>query len=281
MKDTHGGRRAAGDGSDPGAGDDPAGSGLPAGTVTGSGTGQRTTSKVDGRGGRLGDLGSRAARGGAEGAHELGRAAESLRLQVLLSGLEGDRALLGHVLGMHLLLHAEGIHGPRETPALVYLFADALAVRPTDDAPMSTVPLLGLHMVLPPLAVARWLYKTGRIAHANVDLVKDARQFEESLATWTVDEFAEADPRLQVYRTHEIDGPVHVYEHLGFARLWVPVPGRGPVRLKSALPATSEAFARLEELFVAAHWPDGVSTETPGGHAEDPPAPPPSPGPHR
>lgn len=231
--------------------------------------------------GRLSGLRFRAARGGAEGVHELGQAAESLRLQVVPSGLEGDRVLLGHVLGMHLLLHAEGIHGPREAPALVYLFADALAVRPTDDAPMSTVPLFGLHMVLPPLAVARWLYKTGRIAHANVDLVKDARQFEDSVAEWTVDDFAEADPRLQVHRIADIADPVHVYEHLGFARLWVPVPGPHPVRLKSALPATSEAFARFEELFVTGHWPNGVSTEVPGGHAEEQPASPESAGPDR
>lgn len=64
--------------------------------------------------------------------------------------------MVGHVLGLHLLFHAQGIHGPREAPALVYLLADAMAVWPTGDAPMSTVPVFGLHLVLPPVAVARW-----------------------------------------------------------------------------------------------------------------------------
>ena len=199
-------------------------------------------------------------------AGELEQAAVSLHLQVLLTGLQGERALVGHAMGMHLLLHAEGIHGPRETPVLVYLFADAMAIRPTDDAPMSTVPMFGLHMVLPPLAVARWLYKTGRIAHANVELVKDARHFQDSVADWTVDDFAEADPKLQVLRVTDIDGPVHAYEHLGYARLWVPVRGRRPARLKSALPTTSEASTRLEDLLLAASWPNGLSTEVPSGH---------------
>ena len=137
---------------------------------------------------------------------------------------------------------------------------------------MSTVPILGLHMVLPPLAVARWLYKAGRIEHANLDLVKDAQRFADSLAGWTVDDFAEADAKLQVYRSADVKGPLHVYEHLGFANLWVPpttMEGR-PVRFKSALPATSDAFVKLWQLFSLVHWPRGLRTDVPA-HAHGPP----------
>ncbi len=222
----------------------------------------------------LDDLRHGASGGAAAGAHAaatLGHAAEATRLEIATTGLHGPRSLVGHVLGMHLLLPASGIHGPRESPALVYLFADALAVRPTDDAPMSTVPAFGLHLVLPPLAVARWVYKAGRIEHANLDLVKDAQRFEESLATWTVDDFADADPKLEVYRASEMPGPLHVYQHLGFAYVWVPTPDR-PTRLKSALPVTSEAFVKLWGLFTLVSWSRGLSTEVPAHPHVDAPA---------
>ncbi|MHB1583596.1 MAG: hypothetical protein ACYCU7_15895 [Acidimicrobiales bacterium] len=222
-------------------------------------------------------LGRRAARGGADGARaaaELVSAGEALRLEVVVTGLAGDRVLAGHVIGMHQLLHAGGLHGPRETPAILYVFADALAVRPTDDAPMSTVPVLGLHVLLPPLAVARWLYKTGRIAHANVELVKDLAadegRFEAAVAHWTVDDFAEADPKVQVYRASDLGGPVYVYDHLGFARLSAALPGGPPLRLKSTLPATPGALAAMEELLCAAAWPHGLRMAAPGEHPEGP-----------
>jgi hypothetical protein len=231
---------------------------------------ESTTGRAGTPGHLFQELTQRAAQGEAEGARaaaELGHAAEALHLEVVPTGLQGRRALVGHVLGMHLLFSAEGLHGPREAPAFVYLFSDALAVRPTGDAPMSTVPVFGLHMVLPPVAVARWLYKAGRIAHANIDLVKDLDKFEASLADWTVDDFAEADPKLEVYRAAEMDGPLHVYQHLGFARVAVPTPGGRLVRLKSGLPVTGDAVGRLQGLFGAVEWPNGLNTDAPpGGH---------------
>jgi hypothetical protein len=224
------------------------------------------TTKASTPGHVLHELSQRAARGETEGARaatELGQAADAIHLEIVATGLHGARVLVGHVLGMHLLLSAEGLHGPREAPALLYLFADALGTRPTGDAPMSTVPLFGLHMILPPVAVARWLYKAGRIAHANVDLVKDLDKFEASLSDWTVEEFAEADPELEVYRAGEIDGPVHVYEHFGFARVAVPTAGGRLVRLKSALPTTRGAIGRLRDLFGTVEWSHGLRSEAP------------------
>jgi hypothetical protein len=200
---------------------------------------------------------------GARAAAQLSDTAAGLRLEVVATGLKGERVLIGHAQGMHLLLPAEGVHGPREAPALVYLFGDALAIRPTDDAPMSTVPLYGLHMILPPVAVGRWLYKSGRIAHANFDLARDAQHLEESLPAWTVDDFAEADEKLTVYRASALTGPLHVFEHLGYARLWADLPGTRPLRMKSALPAGSETFGHLESLFRKVDWPHGVTTALP------------------
>ena len=195
-------------------------------------------------------------------------------MEIVATGLEGERVLVGHLLGMHVVLPAGGLHGPRQTPTVVYLFADALAVRPSDDAPMSTIPMFGLHMVFPPLAVTRWLYKAGRIEHANLDLVEVADTFEAALPTWTVDDFSDMDPKVEVHRTGALHGPVHVYEHLGFAHLWVPVPDRPPLRLQSTLPVTSEAFAKLWELCNAVVWPQGITMEMPH-HADDVPPPPP------
>src|SRR5579875_1582932 len=134
-------------------------------------------------------------------ATQLGRAAEAIALGTLATGLRGQRALVGHVVGMHLCVPAGHLHGPREAPAFLYVFADALAIRPSDDAPMSSVPVVGLHMVLPELAIAHWLYKAGRIEHANLDLVEDSQRFASSLPHWTVDDFAAADPKVQVHRT--------------------------------------------------------------------------------
>ena len=207
---------------------------------------------------------------GMEAAAKLGRAAQALHLEVVATGLRGRRVLVGHVLGMHLDLPAGGLHGPRQTPAIVYLFADALGVRPSDDVPMSTVPLLGLHMVFPPLAVTRWLYKAGRIEHANLDLVKVASAFEATLPSWTVDDFAEADPKLEVHRGDSLVGPVHVYQHLGFAHLWLPLPGRRPLHLQSTLPPTAEGFTQLWELCSTVAWTQGISMRAPDGGGDDP-----------
>ncbi|MDA8068414.1 MAG: hypothetical protein M0T77_07365 [Actinomycetota bacterium] len=186
---------------------------------------------------------------GERAATELGKAAQATALQVVTTGLGGERVLVGHVLGMRLSLPASHLHGPREVPALLYLFADALAIRPTDDAPMSAIPLPGLHMVLPPAAVAHWVYKAGRIEHANLDLVEDEQRFADSIAEWTVDDFAQADPKLEVHTTADLPGPLQLYEHLAYAHLSVPVTGTRPVHLKSDLPVTPSAFAALQELF--------------------------------
>jgi|SRR5579875_324406 len=194
-------------------------------------------------------------------ATQLGRAAEAIALGTLATGLRGQRALVGHVVGMHLCVPAGHLHGPREAPAFLYVFADALAIRPSDDAPMSSVPVVGLHMVLPELAIAHWLYKAGRIEHANLDLVEDSQRFASSLPHWTVDDFAAADPKVQVHRTGEV-GTIHVYEHLGFANIWIPN-NDDATRLKSALPVSSESFVKLCELMSLAHWPDGMRTTPP------------------
>jgi len=219
-----------------------------------------------------GNLRREAAAGKSDEEHaavELGHAARATALEIVPTGLDGARALVGHVLGMHLSLPAGHFHGPRQAPALLYLFADALAIRPTGDAPMSTVPMFGLHMVLPPVAVARWVYKAGRVEHANLDLVKDAERFASLIAEWTVDDFLEADPTLEVHRAAELTGPLHVYEHLGFANLTVPTADGRPVHLKSSLPVSSESFVKLWQLFALVRWPQGLSTEVPTG-AEGP-----------
>ena len=219
-----------------------------------------------GRGARLQQLRRQVAAGttaGARAAASLGQAAAAVHLEVTATALHGDRVLLGHVLGLHVDLRAGGLHGPRQTPAVVYLFADALAVRPSDDAPMSRLPVLGLHMVFPPLAVTRWLYKAGRVEHANLDLVEVGRAFEAALPRWTVDDFAAADPKLDVHRLADMEGPVHLYDHLGFAHLVVPVPGGEPLRLQSTLPATPEGFARLWQLCAAMAWPGGLQMAPP------------------
>jgi hypothetical protein len=225
----------------------------------------------------LKDLRREAAEGvsaGERAAAQLGHAAQAMELEIVPTHLEGERALVGHVLGMHLYLPASHLHGPREAPALLYLFADALAVRPTDDAPMSTVPLFGLHMVLPPVAVARWAYKAGRIEHANLDLVREGQRFADSLGEWTVDDFAEADPKLDVHRAKALPGPIRVYEHLGRAHLLIPASEGRPVHLKSALPVSSNAFVELWQLFTLVTWPHGLSTEAPSDPHADPPTEP-------
>ncbi|MGH9101186.1 MAG: hypothetical protein ACRDV8_13285 [Acidimicrobiales bacterium] len=219
-----------------------------------------------------GDLRHEAAAGLAAGGHaavQLGHAAAAMTLEIVPTGLSGDRVLVGHVLGLHLAVPASHLHGPREAPVLLYVFADALAIRPTDDAPMSTIPLFGLHMLLPPVAIAHWAYKAGRTEHANLDLVEDAQRFADALPRWTVDEFGDADPRLEVHRSNDLPGPLSVYEHLGYARLSVPTPNGHPVRLKSALPVSSEEFVKLWQLFTLVTWNNGVSTETPAEAHEE------------
>lgn len=205
----------------------------------------------------LGSAGKRAA--GA-----VGTAAEALHLEVVRTRFAGERALTGHVLGMRLLIPAHGMHGPRETAALLYLFRDALAIRPTDDAPMSAVPMYGLHMVLPHVALAHWMYKTGRTAHANLDLAREDRDVESEMAAWTVDEFKEATAKLEVHPIADIPAPVHLYEHMGLVRMALPVAGGPPVRLKSALPESTQAYVRTWELFDSLQWPGGLTMEVPG-----------------
>ncbi|MDA8293265.1 MAG: hypothetical protein M0040_02720 [Actinomycetota bacterium] len=254
----------------PGTPDDP-GTPAPKGgpeAVAGATGGGETdgSATTDSPGSRLRSLRQQATARVASGARVaagLGKAAEALHLEVVATGLVSQRHLVGHALGMRQDLKAGGLHGPRQSPVVVYLFADALAVRPSDDAPMSTVPLLGLHMVFPPLAVTHWLYKTGRIEHANLDLVEVADTFEAALPSWSVDDFAEADPKLEVHRCDSLDAPVHVYERLGFAHVRVPHPGGGSLHLQSTLPSTPEAFAKLWDLFGKVAWARGVTMEAP------------------
>ena len=214
----------------------------------------------------LDDVRTRAKEGGGEGlalAEQLGKAAEALHLEIVDTGLRTPHALAGHVIGMRLLLPAGGIHGPRETPTLVYLFGDALALRPTDDAPMSSLPLLGLHLVLPDAAIAHWLYNLGRTAHANLELLKDEEHVAASLPSWTVEDFADADPKLKVFHMADLRAPVHLYEELGFVRIRLPAADK-PVRLKSTLPESTRDFVNLWKLFDAVGWPGGLSMAHPG-----------------
>jgi hypothetical protein len=223
--------------------------------------------------GAVGTAGAKAAgavgTAGAKAATTVGASAEALHLEVVATGLTGPRALAGHVLGMRLLIPAEGVHGPRETAALLYLFHDALAIRPTDDAPMSAVPLIGLHILMPHVAMARWVYKAGRTAHANMDLAREEREFESSLAEWTVDDFRESTAKLTVHTTATIPTPVRLYEHLGFVRLAVPVPAGPPIRLKSALPESAAAYIQMWKLFDSLSWPNGLTMEEPPDASED------------
>ncbi len=199
----------------------------------------------------------------------LAEAAEGLALEVVETNFEGERALVGHALGMRLLIPAEGIHGPRETAALLYLFRDAIAIRPTDDAPMSAVPLYGLHIIVPQIAVARWAYKAGRTAHANVTLAKEEHGVDASLQDWTVDDFRAADDKLQTFMVTELEGPVHLYHHLGLVRLDFGVRSGRRVRLKSALPETSDAQQRLWDLFVKVLGSTRMTIDRPAGKSED------------
>jgi hypothetical protein len=207
---------------------------------------------------------------GAKTGGELVEATEGLRLEVVETKLTGERALVGHALGLRLLIPAEGFHGPRETAALLYLFRDAIAVRPTDDAPMSAVPLYGLHIVLPQVAVARWIYKAGRTAHANIDLAKDERGVDASLQEWTVDDFRLADDKVQVFMLNELSGRVRLYQHLGLVRLDLEVQSGRKVRLKSALPETSDAHQRLWDVFVKVLGDASMTIDRPADENTDP-----------
>lgn len=209
---------------------------------------------------------------GAEAVNTVGEATEALRLEVVETKLEGPRVLVGHTLGMRLLIPAEGIHGPREAASLLYLFHDSIVIRPTDDAPMSAIPLYGLHIVMPQVAIARWAYKAGRTAHANIDLEKDEREVEASLVDWTVDDFRKADDKLQVFMLAEIPGFVHLYQHLGLVRLAFEAPGGRLVRMKSALPESSTAYRRLWDLFVEAFSPAKLTMDPPTVEHEERPS---------
>lgn len=219
----------------------------------------------------LAELGAGAQSGDPAGARTVSaatQAARELHVEAIETSLDGPRALVGHLLGMRLLIPASGIHGPREAPALLYLFGDALAIRPTDDAPLSAVPLYGLHIVLPHIAIARWAYRAGRIAHADLDLARADRSVEPDLRTWTVDDFRAADDELQVFPIATLPASLHLYQHLGLVRLAVPTDQGEPVRLKSTLPEPASTFAHVLELFSKLHWAHGISTERPE-HAPD------------
>lgn len=192
-----------------------------------------------------------------------GEAAEALRLEVVETKLEGPRVLVGHVLGMRLLIPAEGVHGPREAAALLYLFGDAIAIRPTDDAPMSAVPLYGLHIVMPHVAVARWMYKAGRTAHANIDLEAQERDVEASLSKWTVDDFRSADSKVQVFALAQIEGQIHLYHELGLVHLAFQISSGSLVRMKSALPEPQGVYQRLWDLFAKLTGPARLTIDKP------------------
>lgn len=200
---------------------------------------------------------------GSKAADIVGETTDALRLEVVDTKFQEPRALVGHALGMRLLIPAEGIHGPRETAALLYLFRDAIGIRPTDDSPMSAVPLYGLHIVMPHVAVARWLYKTGRTAHANIDLSRDEKEVEASLEKWTVDDFIQADPKLQALMVADLSGPVHLYQHLGLVHLAIEVSGRPVVRLKSAFPESADSYRRLWDLFATVVAPAHLTIDPP------------------
>ena len=220
--------------------------------------------------------GQRAQAAGAKAAGEVGRAAEPLGLEVVATTLDGPRALVGHVMGLRLLLPAEGVHGPRETAALLYLFRDAIALRPTDDAPMSALPLVRLHIVLPQMAVAHWIYKAGRVAHANLDLQRTDRAVETDLSAWTVDDFRAADDKLQVVPLDQLTGPVHLYQRFGFVRLAVAASARAPVRMKSALPESTGPYQRMWAVFATVLGVGRLTADPPAGEqvsAESPDQP--------
>jgi hypothetical protein len=208
----------------------------------------------------------------AKAAGVVDEAGEALRLEVVDTKLQGPRALVGHVLGMRLLIPAEGIHGPREAAALLYLFADAIAIRPTDDAPMSAVPLYGLHIVMPHVAMARWMYKTGRTAHANIDLEKEEHDVEASISKWTVDDFRQDDPKLQVFMVRDLEAETHLYHDLGLVRLAFKTSSGPLVRLKSALPETQGTYQRFWDLLQRVVGPARLTVDKPeraGGQASD------------
>jgi hypothetical protein len=220
----------------------------------------------------LAELRSGAKQGGAAGKRavdKVGGATEALHLEVVETRFEGARALAGHALGMRLLIPAEGVHGPRETAALLYLFRDAIAVRPTDDAPMSAIPLYGLHIVMPHVAVARWVYKAGRTAHANLGLEREQQEFQSSLADWTVDDFRQADDKVEVFEVSDLAGPVHVYQHLGLVRLELEVAGHRLLRMKSALPESAATFVRLWQLFAEVLDTSRLTMEIPTHHDDE------------
>jgi hypothetical protein len=150
------------------------------------------------------------------------------------------------------------------------LFAVSFALRASDVWPMSAVPLDGLHLVVPQVAVARWVYKAGRTAHANVDLAKEEQSVEASFAKWTVDDFRLADSKLRVFMTAELTGPVHLYQRLGLVRLAFAAPGGPLVRLKSALPEASGSYQRLWDLFAKVVGPARLTIDRPSGDHEDP-----------
>ncbi|MGH8979944.1 MAG: hypothetical protein ACRDWE_02830 [Acidimicrobiales bacterium] len=216
----------------------------------------------------LAEIRTGAQRGDAVGGRALGEAAhaaEALHLEIVETPLTGARALVGHVLGMRLCIPAHGIHGPRETPSLLYLFGDALAIRPTDDEPLSAVPLYGLHIVMPHVALAHWAYKAGRIAHANLDLERDNEKVEQGLQAWTAEDFRAADAKVQVFGVDGVPGPLHVYQHLGMVHVDVPVSGVPPLRMKSSLPESAATFVRMLEVLSKVPWTHGVSTARPVG----------------
>ena len=102
--------------------------------------------------------------------------------------------------------------------------------------------------------------------------MEDEQRFADAIAEWTVDDFAQADPKLDVHRAADLPGALHVYERLAYAHLSVPVSGPRPVHLKSALPVSASAFTALHELFTRVSWPHGLSDEAAAEAQGDPPA---------
>jgi len=147
--------------------------------------------------------------------------------------------------------------------AYLYFFTDALAVRRADAPPMSAVLVPGLHMLLPHVAAAHLLYKTGRTLHANSALVEGTHALSDEVQDLTSHQFASADPlvlRLPVsgiatcfVRRNAIDAVSVVIRPEGDA---------DDTKLKSSLPVPAagyEDFRRLlEKAVTAARVMDGA-----------------------
>jgi len=127
-----------------------------------------------------------------------------------------------------------------------------------------TVP--GLHMLLPHVAAAHLLYKTGRTLHANSALVEGTHALSDEVQDLTSHQFASADPlvlRLPVsgiatcfVRRNAIGGVSVVIRPEG---------GADDTKLKSSLPVPAVAYEDfrhlLEKAVTAARVMDGAPPE--------------------